>query len=91
MEGYRTLKQLVDTLFGTLELKSWSIYENSSGTICNIRFCDSKQGRESNQETDDNKLVENTNVISFKKKSHAQIRRDKKQMSNFIRPQTQVR
>ena len=70
----------MDTLFETLNLKSWSIYENSSGTVVNLRFCDNLDRDNTGRET--------AQPIEFTKKSQAQMKRDKQRMDNFIRPRT---
>ena len=82
MDGHHTLKKLVDTLFGTLDLKSWTIFENSSGTTtCTLRFCDNKQ-------TSDTNALETANPISYKRKSQGQIKRDRQRMDTFKKPNT---
>ena len=81
MDNHRTLKHLMDTLFGTLELKTWTIYENSSATVCTLRFCTTGQGGDTNG-------LETPSKIAYKKKSHAQMKRDQQRARNFKRPNT---
>ena len=72
---------MMDTLFGTLNVNSWSIYKNKSGTtICTIRFKD----------TEDCDTIQNyvTTPISYKRKSVSQQLRDRSRMERFIRPYT---
>ena len=81
MEKYQTVKLLLDALFGTKDLTSWTLHENGRGSICTLRFgdtisCDS-----------DTPMTANT----FKRKSKSQIDRDRKRMNNFnhnLRPNT---
>ena len=78
---HRTLKYLLDTLFSTLQLKSWSIYENNlRTTVCNLRFSESAEDRGTNKTAAKN--------ISYKKKSQAQIKRDRRRSELFHRPKT---
>ena len=80
MEGHRILKNILDTLIATLELKSWNIYESNNGAVCTLRFRDNSGD------------CDNTNneprIASYKKKSQAQIARDKRRMKEFNRPFT---
>ena len=82
MEEHKLLKQMMDTLFGTLELNTWSIYQNKFGhTVCSLRFKDN----------DMRDCVNMQNVpISFKRKSASQQLRDKRRMEQFTsrRPHT---
>ena len=81
MEEHTTLKLMMDTLCGTLNLNSWSISKNKSGiTICTIRFKD----------TEDCDTIPNsmTTPISYKRKSLSQQLRDRSRMERFNRPYT---
>ena len=73
MEGFDTLKQLLDSLFGQKELQSWTIHENGSGTRVTLRFCDSS-GASGGAE----------NSRTFKTKSDYQLDRDKQRMERFL-------
>ena len=81
MDGHKTLKHLMDTLFATMDLKSWTIYENSNGTVCNLRFCETSPERDTNGQN-------SGNTVSFKRKSQGQIKRDQQRLQNFRRPTT---
>ena len=79
MEGYKTLKQLMDTLFDTMDLTSYTIHEGKLGTTCTLRF------RENGGDT---KVDTQTKSGTFKKKNLSQIKRDKERLERYNRPQT---
>ena len=77
MEGHNTLKLLLDTLFSNLDLKSYTIHDNSAMTVCTLRF--------GNDITNSNSpTVRNT----YKKKSEYHIKRDKARHDRHIKPVT---
>ena len=81
MEEYKVLKQMLDTLFGSLDLNSWSIFENKNGiTTCTLRFKTTKDS--------DTKPKCESSPVRFKRKSASQQQRDRKRMDTFIRPFT---
>ena len=73
------LNELMESLFSTLSVTSWSIYERNSLIFCNIRFC--KAG--------------NTNgyvprKLAYRKKNDAQVLRDRQRAENFRRPNARL-
>ena len=80
MEAHKMLSQMMDILFGSMDLMSWSISEQKSGiTVCSLRFQDT--GAHPTQK-------QILSPISFKRKSESQRQRDKKRFEKFQRPFT---
>ena len=80
MEGYTTLHQLLESLCAAKHLKSWTVHDNSVGTVCTLRFCDS-DGASNKEDT----------TATFRRKSQKQLNRDKERMERFKRPNTRSR
>ena len=80
MEGNSTLKQLLDSLFGKLDLKSWTVHENDSGTVCTLRFGDTG-GTNSGD----------THTTTFKRKSPYQLNRDRQRKEHHMRVKPKTR
>ena len=79
MEGFKVLKDMMDTLFSQMDLYSWSIHKNKSGiTVCSLRFKDIQDSGD----------MQNSNSVAFKRKSKSQQLRDKQRLENFNRPYT---
>ena len=82
MEEHKVLKGMMDLLFGSMNLNSWTISENKSGyTVCVLRFKDC-----------DNKSEIASTPVHYKRKSTSQQQRDKCRIQNFnrIRTRSQV-
>ena len=81
METHMILQQMMDTLFRSMDLNSWTIHENKSGiVVCSLRFkkaCDHVT-----------KQKEVRTPVHFKRKSTSQLQRDRNRMQNFSRPLT---
>ena len=71
MENYTTLKQLLETLFDQKDLKSWTVHDNTLGTICTLRFADVSTAS-ATRATPVSK--------TFKQKSKYQVQRDKERL-----------
>ena len=83
MEAYSVLKSVLDQLCGKMDLKSWTIHENSKGTVCTVRF--------SNDSSILDPAEDHNNVksgLKYKRKwkcmSDKQGKRDDSRMREFI-------
>ena len=79
------LQHMVDTLFKSMELNSWTIHDPQFGiTTCTLRF---KKGGDHATGQDTNQTSGATSV-HFKRKSASRLQRDRNRIQNFSRPFT---
>lgn len=87
MEDNHILKALLETLFSSKELKSWTCHDNQNGSTVTLRFVDlsaATRGSQSEPKT-----------TTYRQKSRKQIARDKERLENFntrvkTRSQTEI-
>ena len=83
MEGHTVLQQVLDALFESKELNSWSISNNNNhGCVCTLRFKDSNKDSNTKQTPMANAR------ISYRKKSLSQQERDRARIQKYTRPNT---
>ena len=74
MDGNKTLKMLLDNLFDTLGLKSWTLHENNSGTTVTLRFPAARESTDSDI---------SPSTTTYKRKSRYQTNRDRTRLESF--------
>ena len=82
MDQHIVLKTLIDNLCGNMDLKSWTVHENSKGTNCVLRF--HERADILNTEVTDNQNVQQQRSVTYKRKSSHQVKRDRSRMDSYI-------
>ena len=77
MDKHKLLKDLLETLFDSLDMSSWNIYETKTNTtVCSIRFIAKAEGGDTSDK------IKNSQ-IAFKRKSPSQLQRDRRRVERY--------
>ena len=89
MDQHIVLKTLIDNLCVNMDLKSWTVHENSKGTNCVLRF--HERADILNTEVTDDHNVQQQRSVTYKRKSSHQVKRDKSRMDSYIQRKGHLR